>query len=89
MKCAESIPTISTVSRCPSNATEWDIAAKRKSCNVLAKIQNCTHVNNFVYHCVLNEEATMLVEVCAPIYYLAGEQCHIHKIANYEISEYR
>nr|XP_034335713.1 uncharacterized protein LOC105326182 [Crassostrea gigas]XP_034335714.1 uncharacterized protein LOC105326182 [Crassostrea gigas] len=74
MKCAESIPTISTVSRCPSNATEWDIAAKRKSCNVLAKIQNCTHANNFVYHCVLNEEATMLVEVCAPIYYLA-EYC--------------
>uniref|UniRef100_A0A8W8JFU6 Uncharacterized protein n=1 Tax=Magallana gigas TaxID=29159 RepID=A0A8W8JFU6_MAGGI len=72
MKCAESIPTISTVSRCPSNVTEWDIAAKRKSCNVLAKIQNCTHANNFVYHCVLNEEATMLVEVCAPIYYLAG-----------------
>lgn len=89
MKCAESIPTISTVSRCPSNATEWEIAAKRKGCNVLARIQNCTHANKFVYHCVLNEEATMLVEVCAPIYYLAGEQCHIHKIANYEISEYR
>lgn len=73
MKCSESVPTMSIVSRCPSNATEWDSSAKRKSCNALARTQNCTNAKNFVYHCVLNEEATMLVEVCAPVYYMAGE----------------
>lgn len=72
MWCPLSLPTVSSVSACPSNNIEWVSAAKRKSCNDLAKIQNCTNADNFVYHCVLNEKATMLLEVCAPAYYLTG-----------------
>lgn len=73
MWCPLSLPTVSSVSACPSNNNEWVLAAKRKSCNELARIQNCTNADNFVYHCVLNEKATMLLEVCAPAYYLTGE----------------
>lgn len=77
MWCPLSISTVSSVSKCPSNNIEWVSAAKRKSCNELARIQNCTKVDNFVYHCVLNKEATMLIELYAPVYYLAGEQ-YVH-----------
>lgn len=70
--CPESIPTISIVSSCPSNAIEWMSAAKRKSCNQLGKIQTCTKTDTFVYHCVLNKQATLLLEVCAPVHFMSG-----------------
>lgn len=72
MLCPESIPTVSIVSRCPANITEWVSAAERKSCGELRKIQNCTKADDFVYHCILNKEATLLLEVCAPRFFLAG-----------------
>lgn len=72
MVCPESISTLSVVSHCPSNATEWVSAAKRKSCNDLGKVQSCTEPDQFVYHCVLNQEATQLLEVCAPVWFLSG-----------------
>lgn len=70
--CPESIPTVSIVNRCPSNATEWVSAAKRKSCKDLGQLQSCTTADDFVYHCVLNKDATMLLEVCAPTYLMSG-----------------
>lgn len=70
--CPETIPTVSIVNRCPSNATEWVSASKRKSCNNLGHLQSCTKADDFVYHCVLNKDATMLVEVCAPTYLMSG-----------------
>uniref|UniRef100_A0A8W8JIS8 Uncharacterized protein n=2 Tax=Magallana gigas TaxID=29159 RepID=A0A8W8JIS8_MAGGI len=70
--CPESIPTVSIVSRCPSNAMEWKSAAEKKKCNFLGKIQNCTEAENFVYHCVLNEDTTELLELCAPVWFMAG-----------------
>nr|XP_034334911.1 uncharacterized protein LOC117692058 isoform X1 [Crassostrea gigas]XP_034334912.1 uncharacterized protein LOC117692058 isoform X1 [Crassostrea gigas]XP_034334913.1 uncharacterized protein LOC117692058 isoform X1 [Crassostrea gigas]XP_034334914.1 uncharacterized protein LOC117692058 isoform X1 [Crassostrea gigas] len=70
--CPESIPTVSIVSRCPSNAMEWKSAAERKKCDFLGKIQNCTQAENFVYHCVLNKETTELLELCAPVWFMAG-----------------
>lgn len=70
--CPESIPTVSIVNRCPSNATEWVSAAKRKSCNDLGQLQSCAKADDFVYHCVLNKDATMLLEVCAPTYLMSG-----------------
>lgn len=73
MVCPESISTLSVVSHCPSNATEWVSAAKRKSCNDLGKVQSCTEPDQFVYHCVLNQEATQLLEVCAPVWFLSGK----------------
>lgn len=51
---------------------EWKSAAERKKCDVLGKIQNCTEADKFMYHCVLNKDATMLLEVCAPMYYMSG-----------------
>lgn len=70
--CPESIPTVSVVSRCPANVKEWASAAERKSCGQLRKIQNCSKAENFVYHCVLNKDATQLLEVCAPRFFLMG-----------------
>ncbi|XP_034334941.2 uncharacterized protein [Magallana gigas] len=72
MMCPESIPTVSIVPRCPSNAMEWKLAAEKKKCDVLGKIQNCTEDDKFMYHCVLNRDATMLLEVCAPMHYMSG-----------------
>ncbi|XP_078311957.1 uncharacterized protein LOC111137276 isoform X2 [Crassostrea virginica] len=72
MPCPQSVPTVSYVSRCPCNAVEWRSAAAKKDCETLAMHQNCTENKNFVYHCVLNQEATELVEVCAPIWYMSG-----------------
>uniref|UniRef100_A0A8W8JEL4 Uncharacterized protein n=1 Tax=Magallana gigas TaxID=29159 RepID=A0A8W8JEL4_MAGGI len=60
--CPESISTVSTVNRCPSNVAEWESAAKKKSCNDLGQLQSCTAADDFVYHCVLNKDATMLLE---------------------------
>lgn len=71
--CPESIPTVSIVSRCPANGMEWKSAAERKKCDFLGKIQNCTQAENFVYHCVLNKETTELVELCAPVWFMAGK----------------
>lgn len=71
--CPESIPTVSVVSRCPANVKEWASAAERKSCGQLRKIQNCSKAENFVYHCVLNKDATQLLEVCAPRFFLMGK----------------
>ncbi|XP_078327240.1 uncharacterized protein LOC111126852 isoform X2 [Crassostrea virginica] len=70
--CPQSVPTVSVVSRCPSTEKEWISAAERKNCSALRKSQNCSEDGNFVYHCVLNQEATELMEVCAPIWYMAG-----------------
>lgn len=77
MMCPESIPTVSIVPRCPSDAMEWKLAAERKKCDVLGKIQNCTEEDKFMYHCVLNRDATMLLEVCAPMHYMSGT-CSIY-----------
>lgn len=71
--CSESTPTISIVSSCPSNVMEWMSAAKRKRCSYLGKIQSCTKSDTFVYHCVLNKQATLLLEVCAPVHFMSGE----------------
>nr|XP_022327467.1 uncharacterized protein LOC111126852 isoform X2 [Crassostrea virginica] len=70
--CPQSVPTVSVVSRCPSTEKEWISAAGKKNCRALRKSQNCSEDGNFVYHCVLNQEATELMEVCAPIWYMAG-----------------
>lgn len=70
--CPESIPTVSIVNRCPANATDWVSAAKRKSCQDLGQLQSCTTTDDFVYHCVLNKDATMLLEVCAPTHLMSG-----------------
>nr|XP_022291268.1 uncharacterized protein LOC111102708 isoform X2 [Crassostrea virginica] len=70
--CPQSIPTVSVVPRCPSNEKEWISAAGKKNCSALEKYQNCSKDRSFVYHCVLKKNATELMEVCAPIWYMSG-----------------
>ena len=72
MECPQSIPTVSYVSRCPTNAEEWKSAAARKDCRALGMNQNCSDDGSFVYHCVLSEDGTKLMEVCAKIWYMSG-----------------
>lgn len=80
--CPESMPTVSVVPRCPSNANEWVSAAKQKSCNELGQIQTCTNPDKFVYHCILNKQATQLLEVCAPTWFLTGKCKHLPYFMN-------
>ncbi|XP_078323632.1 uncharacterized protein LOC111102708 isoform X2 [Crassostrea virginica] len=70
--CPQSIPTVSVVPRCPSNDKEWLSAAWKKNCSAMDKYQNCSKDRSFVYHCVLNKNATELMEVCAPIWFMSG-----------------
>lgn len=71
--CIESLPTIQLVTHCPQNDTEMQLAVQRKRCDVLASTQTCVRdPNGFVYHCLVNQQADVFVEVCAPKWLLAG-----------------
>lgn len=72
-QCNATIPTISNVSHCPMTEQEQQLAADRKSCGYLANIQNCVGPKEFVYQCMLNEDKTQLIEVCAPKWNLFGK----------------
>lgn len=60
---------IKSVERCPRNKYEWDIRAKHRNCTSLPK--------NATYHCVLNENGTGLMEVCARPTIINGKQVNI------------
>lgn len=64
--CAESINSVVTVPSCPTSKETWELAASKKHCKMHALIQNCTNVNNFIYHCVINHYGNATLEVCAP-----------------------
>lgn len=67
--CPASAPTVSVVSKCPTNKTEWDQAASRKKCNLMsAKCGDKTPV----YHCLLNQWRNETVEVCTSTWYISG-----------------
>lgn len=70
MPCSSSRATVLKVDNCPRNVFEWRTRAASKKCSSLK--QPCVEVNKFVYHCVLNENGTGLVEVCAPAKYIHG-----------------
>lgn len=60
---------IKSVERCPRNKYEWDIQATHLNCTSLPK--------NVTYHCVLNENGTGLIEVCARPTIINGKQVNI------------
>lgn len=72
-QCNAAIPTISNVRHCPMTKQDHQIAAHRKSCDYLANVQNCVGPTEFVYHCMLNEDKTQLIEVCASKWNLLGK----------------
>lgn len=51
---------------CPTSKAEWDKAARVKKCSEKALEQNCSAVDQFVYHCVINGYRNKTLEVCAP-----------------------
>lgn len=64
--CHEAVASVETAISCPTSKKELDIAARRKNCSKLATSQNCTEVENFVYHCTINTYRNSTLEVCAP-----------------------
>ena len=58
---------------CPMNRTAVERRKEIKNCEAIAKKQNCTESNKFLYHCVINEYGDALVEVCAPVYIMNGK----------------
>ena len=63
--CLESVKSKKAVERCPRSKYEWDKAAQKKNCEIIAIRQNCTKPENFKYHCVINSYRNETVEVCA------------------------
>lgn len=64
--CKEAVDTVKIVESCPASKTEWDNAAFKKDCSKIALQQNCSSVEKFVYHCVINGSRNKTLEVCAP-----------------------
>lgn len=64
--CQEAVDSVTIVGSCPTTKAEWDAAARRKNCSKIASTQQCSAVDQFVYHCVINGYSNVTVEVCAP-----------------------
>lgn len=64
--CTEAVGSIEYVVSCPTSKQEWDTAASKKNCSRLASHQNCSSVEQFKYHCVINGFRNATLEVCAP-----------------------
>ena len=70
--CSWSNLTVEEVFSCPTTKAGVEVRKRRKNCEALANIQNCTEPQKFLYHCVLNELRTSFVEVCAPLFVING-----------------
>ncbi|XP_052681663.1 uncharacterized protein LOC128162475 [Crassostrea angulata] len=68
--CEESAMTVRIVTRCPSDLSSWENAAKSMKCESIDN--NCLHTirskgdHRFQYHCVINTWMNATFEVCAP-----------------------
>ncbi|XP_078320401.1 heat shock 70 kDa protein 12A-like [Crassostrea virginica] len=72
-RCNASLLTVKHVSECPTDLTSYERAAKQMNCQNLAI--DFTKCKRFQYHCVLSEDLTSLVEVCAPSIGIVGNVC--------------
>lgn len=64
-----------SVDQCPRNLHEWNIRAKALNCAQLP--------DNVTYHCVLNENGTGLLEVCARPTFIYGKPVTIFILSQY------
>lgn len=64
--CRDAVASAALVTSCPASKIEWDTAARKKNCSRIASHQNCTTVEKFQYHCVINGYRNETLEVCAP-----------------------
>ena len=71
MSCGASLFTSIPTKRCPRNELEWNTRAAIFNCSSIN--QTCVKADKFEYHCVLNENVTGLVEVCAPSKHVFGQ----------------
>lgn len=65
--CSNTIPTLTTVEKCPDTDDKHVERSRNKDCNMLCRGKPC------VYHCVKYINRT--VEVCAPVEKLTGHHC--------------
>lgn len=63
VSCPVSPSTVQIVDDCPASEEKWREAAERKNCAAYAS--QCDEPNRLVYHCVINEHANQILEVCA------------------------
>nr|XP_034332378.1 uncharacterized protein LOC117691129 [Crassostrea gigas] len=71
--CNASLETVSRVTACPSSNSSYEAAAAEKNClSIAADHQQC---ESFEYHCVLSDDMTHAVEVCAPYFNIIGSVC--------------
>lgn len=73
MPCNSSLQSIQYVQRCPRNSLEWVVREDLFNCSSINHA--CGTADMFLYHCVLNEDGTKLLEVCAPYKYIYGHKC--------------
>lgn len=73
MPCPLSRNLVKIVNECPRNAVEWDARSAIYNCSSIN--QTCVQKDMFVYHCVVNPNQTMFIEVCAPLKYIYGKSC--------------
>ncbi|XP_052710904.1 uncharacterized protein LOC128185317 [Crassostrea angulata] len=78
--CKEAVQTVKTVSSCPTSKEQWDKAASKKKCWEKALKQNCTILDNFVYHCVINGYGNTTLEVCAPKRIILGHCAEFNEV---------
>ncbi|XP_052692623.1 uncharacterized protein LOC128170910 [Crassostrea angulata] len=64
--CQEAVDNAESVRSCPTSKEEWEIASRKKNCSKIASQQNCSSVEKFQYHCVINGHRNKFLEVCAP-----------------------
>lgn len=70
--CQEAVNSVQIVESCPASNTEWDAAARKKNCSRIALQQDCSPVEQFQYHCVINGYRNETLEVCAPTRIIFG-----------------
>lgn len=70
MPCPLSQTFVRYVNQCPRNSLEWNARSAIYNCSSVN--QTCVKNDMFVYHCVLNSNGTMLIEVCAPLKKIYG-----------------
>lgn len=73
--CKDAVDSIEFVTSCPTSKNGWERAANKKNCSAMASLWgNCTANGHppFVYHCLVDEQRTKLLEVCAPDILIIG-----------------
>lgn len=76
IKCLWSSQTLQTVTSCPENTDEMKVRDRKKNCDSIAREQNCTKPEKFMYHCVMNALENAFIEVCAPEYRIHVKGCY-------------